>query len=56
MKVIATIQSTLPGEHPEVETPYYKGEDPLDALHAVTTLMRDRDFQYTRILAIRVEF
>ena len=56
MKVIAKIQSTVTEDAPEVDMSYYKGESALDALHAVTTLLRDaEDHEYTRLLAINIE-
>jgi hypothetical protein len=58
MKVIATIQSKLPGEHPPVDMQWYSGDNTAQAMAAVATAIAtaDSDPEYTRTLAIRIEF
>lgn len=60
MKVIATIQSkihaTEGAEKDPVEMVWYNGDNKFHALTAIASLMDEPDIQYTRTLAVRVEF
>lgn len=58
MKVIATIQSTLPGEHPPVDMQWYRGDSISTAMAAMVSAIAtaDDDREYTRTLAVRIEF
>lgn len=58
MRVIATIQSTLPGEHPPVDMQWYNGNSLAKAISAMAGCAADHESnkQYTRTLSVRLDF